>query len=107
MPLTQLVIMLLSAVVVTPPAVRLIPHARQSPTFDRLLMGGTFAVAFLGAWLALGVLGAPFTDYILDSVPWLAILLGSIGGALALNLLLWILDLLERPAEDGDDASGK
>ncbi len=97
MPLTQLGFMFIVAAVVTLPVVRLIPRARQSPAFDRLLWIGTFAIAFLGAWLALGYLGTPVSDFVIHGVPWLSISLGSVGGALALNLLLWLLDLLERP----------
>ncbi len=103
MSIIQVIVMLVIAAVVTVPAVRLIPHARQSPAFDRLLSAGTFAIAFLGAWLALGYLGAPITNYTVGGVPWLTILLGSVAGALALNLLLWILDFWERPEMDDTD----
>jgi hypothetical protein len=49
MSLPHLLILLVVAGLVTPPFVLLMPRARQSPAFDRLLWVGAFIIAFLGA----------------------------------------------------------
>lgn len=103
MPITQIIFMLIVAALVTLPVVWLIPRQRQSPAFDRLLWAGTFTLAFIGAWLAPGYLSAPFSNVTFSGMPWLSILLGSAVGALALNLLLWLLDRFERPEVDDDE----
>jgi hypothetical protein len=104
MPLTEIAVMLIASAVTTLLAVRLVPRARQSPAFDRLLWIGTLMVALLGGWLALDSFGPPVSDLAIGDVLWLSIVLGSAGGAFALNLLLWLLDLIDRPGEDEDDA---
>jgi hypothetical protein len=102
MSFTYIVMIVISAFI-TPLFVLLIPHARQSPVFSRVLWAGTFVMAFLGAWLALGYAGAPLDTITFDNVPWVSILLGAVAGALLLHLLLWGLDLLEHPPEEDED----
>lgn len=99
----QVLLMLAASAIVTPVFVLLIPHARQSPTFDRLLVAATFAISFLGAWAAQTSSAAGLSDWRIADVPVVPIALGALGGALALNLVLWLLDKLEHPDQDSDN----
>lgn len=98
MPLTQFLIMAVAALLVTIPVVWLIPRARTSPTFDRLLWAATFVVAFLLAWVAVamaknaGTLG----DWAVADTPVLPAAIGGLIGALGVNLPLWLLDRFEK-----------
>ncbi len=105
MSLARLVAMLAAASVVTPPFVLLIPHARQSPLFDRLLWVGTWALAFLGAWIAVNMSGpaAPALVPDLDANILISIILGAAAGGLGLNLVLWLLDRFERPVVEEEE----
>ncbi len=98
MPL-QYIVMLVVALIVTPPFVLLIPHARQSPAFDRLLWAGTFALTFLGGWIALNNLGPLAPDVAVGGVPLVPIVMGAVVSGIALNVILWLLDQFERPEE--------
>lgn len=99
---THLVLMVLAALVVTPPLVLLIPHARQSPTFDRMLWAGTLLTAFLGTWLGIANWSNTWPEPSINSVPILPIFAGALGGAFLINALLWILDRLETPVIPDD-----
>ncbi len=100
---THFVLMLIASVVVTPPLVLLIPHARQSKAFDRLLWSGTLLTAFLGTWLGIANWSNAWPDPSVNDVPVLPILAGAFGGAFTLNALLWILDRMERPIGPDDE----
>lgn len=101
---TRLFPMLLLSVLVAVPVVRLIPHARKSPFFDRLLWGATVLLAFLGAWFALGYaengVFAWLNAFVVADLPILALLLGALAGALLLNLSLWVIDLSTPTVRD-------
>ena len=97
----QLLIMTALAVLVTLPAVLLIPKARQSPLFDRLLWAGTWAMAFLGGWYALGNLTASLASVnvlVISDVAVIPALIGAGVSAGFLNGLLWAMDRFS-PAE--------
>jgi hypothetical protein len=85
------------AAIVTLPIVKLIPRARQSSVFDRVLWGATWLLAFLGAWYAVDnyVSGAQLAALALDEFARAAssaIIVGALVGALSLNVLLWLMD---------------
>ena len=83
------------AVVVTLPAVLLIPKARQSPLFDRFLWAGTWAMAFLGAWYTLGNFTSSLASVnvlVFYDVAVIPALIGAAVGAFFLNGLLWTMD---------------
>ena len=85
----------------------LIPRARQSPTFDRVLWVGTAAFAFLAAWFVLGNLSANLTalnGLVIGQVAVIPALLGAAVGAFALNGLLWLMDFAGR-SEMVDDST--
>ena len=93
----QFLIMALVAAIVTLPTVRFIPRARQSPTFDRVLWGATWLLAFLGAWYVVGNLqsDSPLSTLKLEDFAQVAggaIVVGAVAGALSLNALLWLMD---------------
>ncbi len=96
---THIVLMIIASIIVTPPLVLLVPHARQSPGFDRLLWGGTLLTAFLGTWLGIANWSDVMPDPSINDVPVLPILAGALGGAIVLNALLFMLDRLEKPDE--------
>ncbi len=96
----QILVLLVSAAVVTPAAVLSIPHARHSPAFARLLWAATFVMAFLGASLGPRYLGALAPEAAVEGVPLLPPLIGAAFGALALHLILGLLDRFEPPVED-------
>ena len=87
--------MTVTAAVVTVPAVLLIPKARQSPLFDRFLWVGTWAMAFLGAWYALGNFVpslASVNVWVIYDVAVIPALIGAAVSAIFLNGLLWTMD---------------
>jgi hypothetical protein len=85
------------AIVVTLPTVLLIPRARQSPVFDRVLWFGTWFIALLGAWFALGNLSLPaLNGLVVGGVLVVPALIGAAAGALILNGLLWGMDTFGR-----------
>lgn len=93
----QFLLLALIALMVTVPIVKLIPRARQSRWFDRVLWGATWLLAFVCAWYAVDQIK---TDVPLATMSWDAfartagasIAIGALGGALALNLVLWLMD---------------
>jgi hypothetical protein len=66
---THIVLMIIASIIVTPPLVLLVPHARQSPVFDRLLWGGTLLTAFLGTWLGIANWSDVMPDPSINDVP--------------------------------------
>ncbi len=103
MSLPHLLVLIIVAGLVTPPPVLLIPRARQSAAFDRLLWVGTFLIAFFGGWLAPAYIGDPVPSLVLGGVSLLPILAGSVAGALALHVILLLFDWFERPEEDDSE----
>ena len=106
MTLTQIFILVLVSAGATFPSVLLVPRARQSHSFDRILWGATFLLACIGAWGAPGFVPAnlPLSNLIIADLSIAQVLVGALTGALSLNVLLWILDRLERPASDDDQS---
>ncbi len=104
MTFTRLFLMLVLSVFVAIPVVWLIPHARKSPFFDRLLWVATVLLAFLGAWFALGYVEngalAFISGFVIGDLPLIPVLLGAALGALILNLSLWLIDLFSPVPED-------
>ncbi len=97
------------AAIVTLPAVKFIPRARQSPAFDRVLWGATWLLAFLGAWYAVDNYagGAQLAALALEEfarAAGAAIVAGAAVGALSLNILLWLMDRFM--AAGPDEAEG-
>ena len=101
MTVTLFIILAIAAVVTTVPVVLLIPRVRTSPAFDRLLWAATPVSGFLVGWVAVAmyrdspVLGA----WIIMDTPVLAAVGGALGGALAVNLPLWVLDRFDMDEE--------
>ena len=81
-----------------------IPRARQSPLFDRVLWGGTWLLAFLGAESAPNYIPAnsPVNDYVIADIRWIPLLIGAAVGALSINLLLWVIDRFSQPTIEDD-----
>ena len=108
MSFNQFAVIAVIALAVTIPIVRMIPRARQSPAFDRLLWASTFVIAFLGSWAALGYVSsdsnlAALNNVVVADTPIMAVLAGALAGALFLNVILWIMDRFSQPAlDDGD-----
>ncbi len=102
---TQFLILALVAFLVTMPTVKWIPRARQSRSFDLVLWGATWLMAFIGAWYAVGQLQAEAPLATLDAGAFvrtagMSIAIGALGGALTLNLALWLMDRLMPLAAD-------
>lgn len=94
------------ALVVTAPVVLLIPRARTSPGFNLLLWAATLIVGFLLAWVVVamagdaGTLSAPA----IGDTPLVPALIGALGGALAINVPLWLADRVGgAPAVEDDE----
>jgi len=106
----QFLILALVALVVTVLTIKLIPRARQSPLFDRVLWGATWLLSFLSAWYAVGQLKSDVPLASLDlgafaQVAGASIVIGALGGALSINVVLWLIDRLNPPsAEEAPDA---
>ena len=106
----QFLILALAALGVTVPTIKFIPRARQSPIFDRVLWSATWLLAFLCAWYAVGQLksDSPLASLELGAFAQTAgfpIVIGALGGALSLNLVLWLIDrLIPLAAEEMPDA---
>jgi hypothetical protein len=97
MSLTQFLVMAIVAVLVTIPIVVLLPRARASTNFDRLLWAATAVVGFLIAWVAVGMAknASSLDAFVIGETPVLAVVIGALSGALALNLPLWLADRFE------------
>ena len=106
MSIAQLVVTAVISMVVTLPAVLLIPRARQSPLFDRVLWVSTWFLAFLGAWYVLGNVNLPgLNGVVIGEVPVIPVLIGAAVGALVLNGLLWSMDFFNHSQMEEDMAS--
>ena len=107
MSLSQFLILAIIALLTSVPVVVLVPRARQSWLFDRILWVATVIVTFLGAWLTIAFVAQSSALEMLRliavaDVPLLPAIIGAIGGALTLNVPLWIWDLFSPPLAEGD-----
>ncbi|CAG0939812.1 hypothetical protein ANRL1_00005 [Anaerolineae bacterium] len=105
MTLIQFVVLAIVAVAATLPAVLLIPRARQSPAFDRVLWGATWLLAFFSALAAPGYIAADALPirWIIGEVAMMPALIGAVVGAFAINLALWLMDhFSQSPLEESD-----
>lgn len=103
MSVAQLVVTIVIAILVTLPAVLLIPRARQSPMFDRVLWIGTWFLAFIAEWFVLGNVNAPgLNGMVIGEVSVIPALIGAAVGALLLNGLLWGMDRFSHPQIEED-----
>jgi uncharacterized membrane protein YedE/YeeE len=106
MSLTQFLVIAVVAVLVTIPVVMLLPRARASVNFDRLLWAATAVVGFLFAWVGVGMAknADSLDSFVIGETPVLAVVIGALAGALALNLPLWLVDrfgaAVEEPVPD-------
>jgi len=101
--MVQALLLAILALIITLPAVLLIPRARQSPIFDRVLWIATWVLALIGALVTPTYLhGNPFDTWVVAELPVLSTVLGAVAGALSINGVLWLLDRFERPLEDGE-----
>ena len=99
---TQFWVMAIEAILVTVPSVLLIPRARQSPLFDRVLWIATWLLAFLGAWNAPTYFAADSSlhDYVILDVAIIPTMVGALVGALSINALLWLVDRFGGQVEE-------
>lgn len=90
------------ALLVTIPVVYLIPRGRTSTAFNRLLVAATVLVGFLLAWVAVAMsgTGGSLGSYAIGDTPILPVLIGSVIGALAVNVPLKVFDFFEPAADD-------
>ena len=95
---------LVLATVVTIPAVLFIPRQRQSPLFDRVLWGATWALAIIGAYALPDFIGSdsPLNSIMLAQMRVVSMGLGAIIGALSINVLLWSIDRFSSPSAEED-----
>lgn len=101
MSVAQLIVTCVISILVTLPAVLLIPRARQSPAFDRVLWLGTGLMAFLSAMFVLGNVNVPGLNIlVIGEVSVFPALMGAAIGAFLLNGLLWLMDHFSRPLID-------
>ena len=110
MELTQWLVSAVFSAIFTFLAVWFIPRARQSPMFDRVLWGGTWLLAFLGAESAPNYIPAnsPLNDYVIVDIRWIPLLIGAAVGALSINLLLWVIDRFsQRMIEDDSNVESQ
>ncbi len=97
MNISQALALCVSSAVSAVLAVTLTPRARHSPVFDRVLLAASFLIAFIGAWLAANyalqfdALNS-INQIAVDSLPLIPLIAGALGGALLLNLPLWLMD---------------
>ncbi len=99
----QILIVAVVSALATPPAVVLIPRARQSPAFDRILWGATWVLAFIGAWIAPSYLGgnsSVIDSLVIAQVSVIPTLIGAAAGALFINSLLWLIDRFATPVTE-------
>jgi hypothetical protein len=93
----QLIVTAVISILVTLPAVLLIPRARQSPVFDRVLWLGTWFLAFLSASFVQGNINLPALNVlVIGEVSAIPTLIGAAVGAFGLNGLLWLMDSSSR-----------
>ncbi len=107
MSVAQFFVTAVISILVTVPAVLLIPRARQSPLFDRVLWIGTGLLAFLSASFVLGNLRealASLSGWVIGETPVIPALIGAAVGAFALNGLLWAMDWFGRSSVEENAA---
>lgn len=100
MSITQGFVLAILSVLVTFAVVRLIPRARHSDAFDRVLWGATWLLSFVSGWYAIGSnagLPANVETVMWQDVPVLAAFIGVLAGAVVLNGLLWLMDRFAPP----------
>lgn len=98
MTITQFLIFATVSAVLTIPVVLLIPRARQSPMFDRVLWGATWLLGFLSAWAAPNYFQADAWNVIvIGDVNLIPAALSAAVGVLSINVVLWGLDRLSPP----------
>lgn len=78
----------------------LVPRARQSPIFNRLLLAATGVISFLGAWLGIAQLGTLGPSVTVSGIPVLPIFIGAAAAAIVLNAILWVVDRFEHPLDE-------
>lgn len=101
MSLAQFLIIAVVSLGVAFPAVLLIPRARQSPEFDRVLWVATWGLGFLGAWNAPNYIdNAALKGIVIAGVELIPLVIGAAVGAVFLNGLLWIIDRFNPPLSD-------
>jgi hypothetical protein len=107
--LIQLVGVAIVAVVVAVPSVLLIPRQRKSPLFDRVLWGGTWFLAILGAFAAPSYFGdmASLNSFVIAEMPVIPTLIGAAVGALSINVLLWLMDRFSPITQEDDLTENK
>jgi hypothetical protein len=100
--LIQLAGVAIVAVVFAVPIVLLIPRQRKSPLFDRVLWGGTWFLAILGAFAAPSYFGdiASLNSFVVAEMPMIPTLIGAAVGALSINVLLWLMDRFSPPTQE-------
>ena len=108
MTIVQFVMMAIASLLMTIPAVVLIPRARQSLAFDRVLWVATWGLGFLGAWGAPNYINSESLNGIaIAGVSLVPLLIWAAVGAWSINGLLWIMDHLNPPsAEEMLDTTG-
>jgi hypothetical protein len=106
MSLTQFLVMAVVASLVTIPIVLLIPRARTSPVFDRLLWAATLVVGFLAAWVTVAMAkdAGTLNAVAVGDTAILPVIIGALGSALVLNLPLWLADLFGGSGGEETDA---
>lgn len=91
------------SLIVTVPAVLLIPRARQSTVFDRVLWIATWVLALIGAQvIPTYLVGNSIDTWVVAELPVFSTVLGAVAGALSLNVVLWLLDRFERPLDESE-----
>ncbi len=106
MSFTQFLIFAAGSAVLTVPAVLLIPRARQSPVFDRVLWGATWLLGFLSAWAAPNFFQADeLNTIVIGDVNLIPAVISAAAGVLSINVVLWALDRLSPPEFNAMDES--
>ena len=104
--LIQLVIVAVVGAFITIPFVLFIPRQRQSPVFDRVLLGGTWLLSILGAFAAPSYITSDpaMSNLTIAQMPVIPTLIGAAAGALSINVLLWLMDRFSSPTGEADIA---
>jgi hypothetical protein len=103
---TQFLIFTAVSAGLTVPAVLLIPRARQSPMFDRVLWGATWLLGFLSAWAAPNFFQADtLNNIVIGDVNLIPAVISATVGVLSINGVLWALDRLSPPEFNDLDES--
>jgi hypothetical protein len=108
----QVIISIVLALVSTGIGVLLVPRARRDLWFEVMLWVGTALVAFLGSLLAIAAASSlavvrGLTGFSLQGVPLIPAALGALGGALVLNVPLWLMNRFEEAEDSAELDAGK